>query len=431
MKNTVSSNYIHEETHSSNLTLPPKRQATPIGDLIQQNSPATPFILSPRSFLAFLLSISTAFLLSGAFTMITAYNRFHEIKVTYDDSNSHSNQSNHSSHSSHSNNIWCASSPCSADSPQRHRQYIPLGSKGVVRFHISADMLGPFELHYELKNVYQNVRKLKFSRDDNQLSGHDPLFNPNSNTFPYFSKSTLLDARLQSSFASCSPLALPATYRHHECRWNETSVANNISLMMPCKIMWPCGTASSSFFNDVYSSATNISEWDETRIAWQHDRENNRFSNPTVESAGWNYDDEVLKGTSSQYFMLHQQFPNFPLLKEQGVENEHFIVWMRGGNGGGSIRKLYAHVRLKTLKKGDTFDVNIHSQWNVKDFNGSKTLVLSTSSFDRNAQNSGLISIVIGVVGILGALVYGAMLRLKSRTIHGPDGQVYLAPKIE
>ena len=430
MKNTVSSNYIHEETRS-NLTLPPKRQATPIGDLIQQNSPATPLILSPRSFLAFLLSISTAFLLSGAFTMITAYNRFHEIKVTYDDSNSHSNQSNHSSHSSHSNNIWCASSPCSADSPQRHRQYIPLGSKGVVRFHISADMLGPFELHYELKNVYQNVRKLKFSRDDNQLSGHDPLFNPNSNTFPYFSKSTLLDARLQSSFASCSPLALPATYRHHECRWNETSVVNNISLMMPCKIMWPCGTASSSFFNDVYSSATNISEWDETRIAWQHDRENNRFSNPTVESAGWNYDDEVLKGTSSQYFMLHQQFPNFPLLKEQGVENEHFIVWMRGGNGGGSIRKLYAHVRLKTLKKGDTFDVNIHSQWNVKDFNGSKTLVLSTSSFDRNAQNSGLISIVIGVVGILGALVYGAMLRLKSRTIHGPDGQVYLAPKIE
>ena len=93
---------------------------------------------------------------------------------------------------------------------------------------------------------------------------------------------------------------------------------------------------------DPVTGATTDSDWSEKNIAWVSDRET-KFKLPTVASANWNYKDDVDKGVSSDYYHLYQMYPSFPHLKEEGLTNEHFIVWMRTA-GLPTFRKLYVSV---------------------------------------------------------------------------------------
>merc|ERR1711907_338316 len=85
------------------------------------------------------------------------------------------------------------------------------------------------------------------------------------------------------------------------------------------------------------------------------------------------------------YYMLYQQYSraagylvDFPKLAEQGVENEHFIVWMRTA-GLPTFRKLYARIP-EGVKKGK-LRITVHSHFEVKAFKGNKKLVISTVSW--------------------------------------------------
>ena len=121
---------------------------------------------------------------------------------------------------------------------------------------------------------------------------------------------------------------------------------------------------------DATANTNNVDkEWDETNISWESDRRV-KFKNPVKgDTSGWSYADEVAKGESSMYYMLYQQYSqaagypvDFPKLAEQGVENEHFIVWMRTAG----LPTFRNHARIdKDLKKGEYVKIRVISQFEV------------------------------------------------------------------
>jgi len=175
------------------------------------------------------------------------------------------------------------------------------------------------------------------------------------------------------------------------------------------------------FFNDWYlptdpvTGATTDSDWSEKNIAWVSDRET-KFKLPTVASANWNYKDDVDKGVSSDYYHLYQMYPSFPHLKEEGLTNEHFIVWMRTA-GLPTFRKLYARIN-KNLKKGEQYTIAVNPGFNVTSFKGKKRLVLSTTSW-MGGKNSflGIAYVVVGSISLVLGLGFLIMDKLKPRKL--------------
>ena len=123
----------------------------------------------------------------------------------------------------------------------------------------------------------------------------------------------------------------------------------------------------------MFTSPSHNESWTETGIAWSSDTLGGRYANPTKATAGWDYAEEVAKGSSSFYYMLYQQYPHFPRLKEEGVENEHFIIWMRTA-ALPTFRNVYAKLKVDKLSAGETVEVRVASRFDVSAFDGRKIL---------------------------------------------------------
>lgn len=274
-------------------------------------------------------------------------------------------------------------------------------------------MTGPVYVYYELDNFYQNHRRYVKSRMDAQLRNK-------------LSKTTLIDdengdgiARAKTKFGAdttiaewakifsrCEPMIVPPGVTT-DCKYG-TNATNG----QPCKILWPCGLIAGSFFNDVFKS--NQTGWTEKGIAWKSDLEK-KFINPT----GWD-DGGIDKSSASVYQYLHQRYPRFNeltggSLETDGVENEHFIVWMRTA-GLPTFRKLYAIVE-GGLEKGK-FDIEVHSNFHVKSFSGNKKLIVSTVSW-LGGKNYflGVAYLVVGIISLLLALAFGIKHRMNPRKL--------------
>jgi hypothetical protein len=183
----------------------------------------------------------------------------------------------------------------------------------TINFNIDEDVSGPVYVYYALENFYQNHRRYVKSRSSLQLQGED----------------------LKQSDVStdCEPLTKNGSH-----------------------LLNPCGLIANSLFNDVITlqSPANY-ELDEKGISWLSDRKVKfgnvkGFRKVAVPNATVSCADAL--GSSSKYSdcktyvdsdgqvwkfwypddsEVQYLYESYPMVVNplEGVENEHFIVWMR------------------------------------------------------------------------------------------------------
>ena len=239
---------------------------------------------------------------------------------------------------------------------------------------IPQDMFPPVLLYYQLTNFHQNHRSYYISRDDFQLAGQQ-------------GGDTVSRSR-------CKPL-------------NELRNATSGEIIR----LNPCGKVANTLFNDIIQleegqqdAFGNTLQLIETGIAWQSDidylykqpegfryevcaacddsccqgddwscrepyRERNADGSETCYSYFYPDDD------TTQY--LYETYPEI-VSPIEGVENEHFAVWMRIATQP-TFRKLYGWFD-QPLRAGTTLTLSVKANYVVTRFRGSKSLILTTTN---------------------------------------------------
>ena len=259
----------------------------------------------------------------------------------------------------------------------------------------TADMEEPVYLYYELSNFYQNHRRYVKSLSFKQLQGFIG----------------------EEYTADCTPLE---------------KVANPDDPDGDKLLLSPCGLIANSLFNDVISlDESSELTMSEDGIAWDSDVEEKfvqpdgfqfntctseaeccqktedengvsvkwcgKSHQPYTDASGQLWEYYYPFDDSTQY--LYESYPEV-VSPIEGVKNEHFIVWMRTA-GLPTFRKLYGVID-KDVKKGDVLTFNVQANFDVSRFKGTKSLVISTTSwFGGKNDFLGYSYIVVGVLCLL------------------------------
>ena len=181
----------------------------------------------------------------------------------------------------------------------------------------------PVYVYYEMRNVLQNHRRFVKSRSDDQLAG-----------------------RPHDAIGFCEPKA----YVVNDTDGTKSEVN-------------PCGLMAWSTFNDTYVFEVDGVEVpvNATGIAWRSDVVE-KFAD--YKPANVN-DDVATRGGRA--------------IGPSVSRDERFVVWMRTA-ALPKFRKLWGRIE-RDIPAGATVRVRVHNLWNAYAFGGSKSLVLSTTSF--------------------------------------------------
>ncbi|KAJ2849787.1 alkylphosphocholine resistance protein lem3 [Coemansia brasiliensis] len=209
----------------------------------------------------------------------------------------------------------------------------------TVQFTVPKDLDPSVFLYYRLTNFYQNHRRYTRSFDVDQLKGK-------------VRTASDLDG------GDCSPLDI-------------RDVGGDK------RPYYPCGLIANSVFNDTIgqpvltnpgggSESSSVYRMTEKGIAWEADRK--RF-NPTE------YKPDQVYPPPNWRERYGDEYSEMPKLED----DEHLMVWMRTA-GLPTFRKLYMKNEQDAMKSG-IYQVDIVMNYDTRSFGGTKSLVISTTSF--------------------------------------------------
>ena len=264
---------------------------------------------------------------------------------------------------------------CEEELTVNFKKGISKNCKCTLNFNLTEKWEGDVFFYYGLTDFYQNHRRYVRSRDDSQLNGKLTK-TVNSNCKPF--------DKVKEGNKSALPIA-------------------------------PCGAIANSLFTDVFSLEFGKKNKNKTsvpmsykNIAWKSDR-TVKFKNPTVPKG------KTLKDAFSGYEKPKYWTKNIYELDTKnkdnnGFENQDFIVWMRVA-AFPTFRKLYRRLTKEGVFKnglpaGD-YTLNVDYNYPVKDFNGKKRFILTTTSW-MGGRNSflGIIYIVVGCLCLFFGFVF-------------------------
>ncbi|CAO3642844.1 unnamed protein product [Cunninghamella blakesleeana] len=237
-----------------------------------------------------------------------------------------------------------------------------------IRFTVPIQLHPPIFIYYKLENFYQNHRKYVKSLSYNQLSGE--IISPGE------------------ADASCGPLG---------------SIGPDGSK----KIYYPCGLIANSMFNDSFSglrllnpaNTSNDSKnytFSDTDISWPSDKDRYKPTKMPVDSIV----------PPPNWIRRYPQYTSDNLFNPSA--DPHFQVWMRT-SWYPTFRKLYSHYKEGDPLDPGTYEIQVDLNYDIKAYGGSKSLVITGTSFlgDRNAF-MGLSYIIMGCVcAFLGVVFLG------------------------
>ncbi|KAL0485441.1 cell cycle control protein 50A [Acrasis kona] len=229
-----------------------------------------------------------------------------------------------------------------------NNQTAPVCSISKREIVVPALMKAPVYMYYKLTNFYQNHRRYAASRSDSQLGG-------TANINPSDAQST------------CAPITF---YQPTQDITNETSSAS---------VYVPCGLVAWSMFNDTFVLYSKDAGGN-FNVLCDGPNAGNGNSSCTKKGIAWKSDVDVKfkYGATGRNSSGGATYYGEPTHLIPDVQDEDFIVWMRTA-ALPNFRKLYRIINVDI--PAGTYYLDIEQRYPVSNFSGTKSVILTTSSW--------------------------------------------------